>query len=83
MRDMNNQKHVQPQKPTDMKPEEIKTMKAAQTVLTYINLFLSMIYVMAVDSLDMFDLVTYALVLGGLWYVVKMMNDRIEEEKSK
>lgn len=63
-----------------MKPEEIKTMKAAQTVLIYINLFFSMIYVMTVDSMDMFDMFTYALVLGGLWFVVKKMNDRIKEE---
>ena len=66
-----------------MENKDIKTMKMAQTIMICINLFLSMIYACAVDSLDMFDLTAYALLLVGLWYIVKLMNDKIEEEKEK
>lgn len=58
---------------------EVKSLKLAQKVLIIINLFLSMIYTAGVDSLETFDILMYGAVLAGLWYVVKLMNDRINE----
>lgn len=49
--------------------------------LIVINLFLSMIYTCAVDSLSNFDIIFYAAILGGLWYVVKLVNDKVESMK--
>lgn len=63
--------------------EEVKSMKWGQNLLIYINLFLSMIYAMAVDSLSTFDVILYAGVLAGMWYIVKMMDDKIKELKSQ
>lgn len=63
--------------------EEIKSLKWGQNLLIAVNLILSMIYVAGVDSLSTFDVFLYAAVLAGMWYVVKMMDDKIKELSKK
>lgn len=62
--------------------EEIKAMKFGQNLMIVISLALSMIYACGIDSLTNFEILMYGGILAGLWYVVKLMNDRIEELKS-
>lgn len=58
-----------------------KDLTLLQRIFIVINLFLSMIYACAIDSLSNFDIILYGAVLGGLWYVVKLINDKIESLK--
>lgn len=60
---------------------DIKTMEVIKNILIYFNLPLSMVFVAAVDSLSTMTLVMGMGILAFLWYLVKLVDDKIDEMK--
>lgn len=60
--------------------QDSKYTKQARNVMVVIALFASMIYTCAVDSMDNFDIIMYALPCAGLWWMVSQLNKKYEEE---
>lgn len=61
--------------------KQTNTMKTVFNITTYIAIFMSMIYVAAVDSMTTSDLVFYLIPVCFIWYVVKLMNDELKKSK--
>lgn len=58
-------------------------MKTIFNITTCVAIFISMIYISAVDSMSMFDLVFYLVPVCFIWYVVKIINDEIKKQSEK
>ena len=61
--------------------EDIKAMKSGRNMLFLVNMFLSVLFIMTIDGLSTFDMILYGGVLSGLWYVVKMMDDKVKVDQ--
>lgn len=57
------------------------TMKTLFNIAVAVVLFLSMLYVGAVDSMSNFEILSYGGMLAGLWYGVSQFNKKIEMSK--
>ena len=61
--------------------EDIKSIKFGRNMLFLVNMFLSVLFIMTIDGLSTFDMILYGGVLSGLWYVVKMMDDKVKVDQ--
>lgn len=59
----------------------MKQTRFAKNLFILINLILTLLYVSCVDSLSNYYVISYAILLTGMWWVVRLLHKKEQEEK--